>query len=565
MLFEKDIIDDDDSSYIREEDYADVPLTKQFLDAGKSGAGMFTEAYVIFAVGNLNGSVWPYLYPKCYNKNDNDGCSNQAVSAVPYVEITGIIIGMIGFGLMADHLGRLWGSRMTSSLMLMGAIGVTVAFGIDLSGQFAMFNILIFVYSLGVGGEYPMASSNAAERAEAENLPRGRTVSLTFALQGWGNFINTAVICVLLAITNTEHCTPQYLAQGNSTVCSTTGMQVVWRVQYALIVPVLCWLVWLRFTRLSESKTWEKRQEHDVIKGKSQRELLNQRVGDTSMLYSRKYVYRLIGAAGGWFVWDVAFYGNKLFQNTIIIAIIGGNKSQVSLGNILNYTLLNSFVALCGYYFAAFTIDKKWMGRVRMQNMGFGISAALFLACGYAYPTLSSPSYISLFQFLYFSSSFFGQFGPNVTTWLLPVEVFPTDIRSQAHGICAATGKLGALAATLAFSYGNNGGKVAAADIFIISGYCCLIGLVLTVLFVPDLTNRTLYHIDAHWDAQRHAFVPNGAINDGTEGGNLKVVKDVENGSADDNLSGPTIDKSREASPPTIIPTNNNNAVVNVV
>ncbi len=39
-------------------------------------------------------------------------------------------------------------------------------------------------------------------------------------------------------------------------------------------------------------------------------------------------------------------------------------------------------------------------------------------------------------------STFFGQFGPNVTTWLLPVELFPTDIRSQAHGISAATGKV---------------------------------------------------------------------------------------------------------------------------
>lgn len=37
----------------------------------------------------------------------------------------------------------------------------------------------------------------------------------------------------------------------------------------------------------------------------------------------------------------------------------------------LEWTLLNSAVALCGYYFAAFTIDKPWMGRMRMQCMGF--------------------------------------------------------------------------------------------------------------------------------------------------------------------------------------------------
>ena len=34
----------------------------------------------------------------------------------------------------------------------------------------------------------------------------------------------------------------------------------------------------------------------------------------------------------------------------------------------LEWTLLNSVIALVGYYVAAFTIDKPWMGRWRMQG-----------------------------------------------------------------------------------------------------------------------------------------------------------------------------------------------------
>ena len=45
------------------------------------------------------------------------------------------------------------------------------------------------------------------------------------------------------------------------------------------------------------------------------------------------------------------------------------------------WTVLNSFVALCGYYVAAFTIDKPWMGRTRMQAMGFMWIGFLFLMC----------------------------------------------------------------------------------------------------------------------------------------------------------------------------------------
>ncbi|MGZ4032923.1 MAG: hypothetical protein ACXVDJ_09855 [Tumebacillaceae bacterium] len=35
---------------------------------------------------------------------------------------------------------------------------------------------------------------------------------------------------------------------------------------------------------------------------------------------------------------------------------------------------------------------------------------------------------------------------------MLPTELFPTDVRSQAHGTCAAMGKFGALTATIVFT-----------------------------------------------------------------------------------------------------------------
>ena len=56
-------------------------------------------------------------------------------------------------------------------------------------------------------------------------------------------------------------------------------------------------------------------------------------------------------------------YGNKLFQSDFIGIIQPGT----SLIGLLQFNLLNSSVALVGYYAAAFTIDKTWMGRRRMQ------------------------------------------------------------------------------------------------------------------------------------------------------------------------------------------------------
>lgn len=43
-------------------------------------------------------------------------------------------------------------------------------------------------------------------------------------------------------------------------------------------------------------------------------------------------------------------------------------------------------------------------------------------------------------------------FGPNTTTFIVPSEAFPTRYRSTAHGIAAASGKLGAILAQVAFA-----------------------------------------------------------------------------------------------------------------
>ena len=52
---------------------------------------------------------------------------------------------------------------------------------------------------------------------------------------------------------------------------------------------------------------------------------------------------------------------------------------------------------------------------------------------------------------LYCLANFFANFGPNVTTFVIPGEIFPTRYRSTAHGISAACGKLGAIVSQIIF------------------------------------------------------------------------------------------------------------------
>ena len=71
---------------------------------------------------------------------------------------------------------------------------------------------------------------------------------------------------------------------------------------------------------------------------------------------------------------------------------------------------------------------------------------------GFAYDKLiASDGGRKAFVFLYCLTNFFQNFGPNTTTFIVPGEAFPTSYRSTAHGIAAASGKLGAIVAQVGF------------------------------------------------------------------------------------------------------------------
>ena len=72
---------------------------------------------------------------------------------------------------------------------------------------------------------------------------------------------------------------------------------------------------------------------------------------------------------------------------------------------------------------------------------------------GFAYrPLTNTHNHSKWFVFLYCMSNFFQNFGPNTTTFIIPGEAFPTRYRSTAHGISAASGKLGAIVAQVGFA-----------------------------------------------------------------------------------------------------------------
>jgi hypothetical protein len=123
---------------------------------------------------------------------------------------------------------------------------------------------------------------------------------------------------------------------------------------------------------------------------------------------------RMFGSSLTWLLWDIAFYGNKLFQSTFLLALTGVDNT--SLLELCGAAALNAFVALLGYIGAAILLDHPQAGRLRLQQYGFLVTGALFVGCGFFHDKLSSGWLI----LMYFASSFVGQLGPNATTFLIP-------------------------------------------------------------------------------------------------------------------------------------------------
>ncbi|KIZ06012.1 Inorganic phosphate transporter PHO84 [Monoraphidium neglectum] len=269
-------------------------------------------------------------------------------------------------------------------------------------------------YGVGVGGEYPMAASSAAERSQSDpalRQRRGEQVVLTFSQQGMGSLVNCSVILILMALAGQTGQALDPTASRNIIILQ------VWKAEREDAVDI--------------AHTMENKRPHHLYR-----------------TVLREFGPRLVVTCLAWMAANFAFYGAMLFQAEFFTALY----PTATPFQRLQWTALNSGIALLGYWAAAALVDKPWYGRRKMQAVGFFMVAALCMACGAGYHALTaSTAGYHAFQALYFLSSFFNQFGPNCTTWLVAAEVFPTDVRTTFQGASAAWGKIGAIIADIVF------------------------------------------------------------------------------------------------------------------
>jgi MFS family permease len=205
--------------------------------------------------------------------------------------------------------------------------------------------------------------------------------------------------------------------------------------------------------------------------------------GYLMLIQSKRMLVWLIGTAGAWALLDFCYYGNTISTPEILDLL---NPHASLLHNTLVQLAIFAIFAVPGYVVAILLLDKT--GRRRIQVLGFGLMGLMFLLIGLI-PSVTKTAL--LFALLYGISYFFTEFGPNTTTFIYPAEIFPTQVRTTAHGISAGAGKLGAFLGAflfpdfLASSLGVRGAEIIAAIV-------ALVGMLLTIATLPEPRGKTL-------------------------------------------------------------------------
>lgn len=272
------------------------------------------------------------------------------------------------------------------------------------------------ILGFGIGGEYPLSATISSETSK-NDTKRGSQVAAVFSMQGVGIILSPLVVLVLLKI------------------CGPNHTDLVWRL--ALAFGGIPGLIMIYF-RLKMKETSQFSSRAKVPKRKMFK------------LIFTKYWKTLLGTAGGWFIFDITFYANGLF-NATIVSLLGFGNPVTDYDKIYNTTIMAIYLALLGlpgYFVGVLLIDR--VGRKRLQMVGFILLGITYLIMGLAFDRIVKIQW--LFIILYGLTFFFSNAGPNTTTFVLPSESFPTKVRATCHGISAAAGKIGAVIGGAAIS-----------------------------------------------------------------------------------------------------------------
>jgi PHS family inorganic phosphate transporter-like MFS transporter len=379
-----------------------------------AGIGFFTDAYDIFAIGLVTNLLGIVYWKSGAIPANSDTAIKVATSG-------GTVIGQVGFGILADIVGR----KKMYGLELILIIFATLAQALSAASYAtSIVGILIFwrvLMGIGIGGDYPLSSIITSEFATTKW--RGAMMGSVFAMQGIGQFV--AGIIALIATAGFKE---SLLSATKASTCQGVcrlAVDKIWRIIIGFGAVPGCIALYYRLT-IPETPRYTFDVARDVekagedvqayIKGApeghpdeirratvnaEQGPLLDQPKASFKDFWAYNLQWKngkvLLGTAGSWFFLDVAFYGLSL-NNSIILSTIGYTTGKTVYQTLYNNAVGNLIIvcagAIPGYWVTVALVDT--VGRKPIQLMGFTMLTILFIVIGFAYNHLSNHALLAL-------------------------------------------------------------------------------------------------------------------------------------------------------------------------
>ena len=463
--------------------------------------------------------------------------------------LAGMILGQVLGGALGDSfLGRLGALRLVMALQVIASIGSCSLERNDEGDIYLHLAAWRFVLGLGCGAVYPLAAVLSAEQGQTTNneaepdndhddsevheasdqvettentsssddsSDQIHRVVLTFSTQGLG-FVTVPILAVVLLHLTENLDLVWRLLLGFGSVPGISLLLLQWYDYrrsrlYGTTIPTTeeeeeevgenpsdDHAVTTETTTTTSddvevpSSTRQQGQEESdgILVGsidEQQQEEENHGIWD-SIRHEPELGRKLLGTAGTWFLFDVLFYGNTLFQPLVTEAAFGGSSSEDAI-ELLQKTAQDSLIlnslSLPGYMIAGWVLGKRTLCLTQTPRyvmlQGFFFMGILYMAIGANWNYLRG--YPLLLVFLYGMTFFFANYGPNTTTFILPSLVYSHDCRSTLNGISAASGKLGALVGATFFEPVAD--DLGDDRVMMICSVIAVLACALTYLFVP--------------------------------------------------------------------------------
>lgn len=445
-----------------------------------AGMGFFTDAYDLFCISLVTKMLGRIYYTK--EGSTKPGSLPPNVSAaVNGVALCGTLAGQLFFGWLGDKLGRKKVYGITLMLMCLASIASGLSFGHDAKAVMATLCFFRFWLGFGIGGDYPLSATIMSEYANKKT--RGAFIAAVFAMQGFGILAGGIFAMLVSAAFQARFKAPAY--EVNPAASTVPEADYVWRIILMVgAIPALLTYYWrmkmpetARYTALvaknvkQANADMSKYLNMDVEGGQEpQKEAQKVEVsattgssqpGNSFGLFSKEFLTKhglhLLGTTSTWFLLDIAFYSQNLFQKDIFSAVgwIPPAKTMNAIEEVYTIARAQTLIALCstvpGYWFTVALIDV--IGRFAIQLLGFAMMTIFMFALAFPYDHWTKKGNHIGFVVMYSLTFFFANFGPNATTFVVPAEIFPARLRSTCHGISAAAGKLGAIIGAFGFLY----------------------------------------------------------------------------------------------------------------